>query len=163
LATAAHRRGARREVTATLNVTATAPPRLRGPNAAIPEHDGAARVLTVRDRSLESAVVDRMVFDFDGELAALRVQARPFRRPGCASTAIRAARIDREHARPSALPRRPLPMRDVWNRSTCHAWVAHAPLSYALGPTCHFRSPRKHLSELGAEQDDQRRVIDPDE
>ena len=52
---------------------------LRIPAAAIPDHDGAAAILTLRDRALERVVLDRMVLDMDRQALFARDQARPAR------------------------------------------------------------------------------------
>ena len=49
----------------------------RIPAAAIPNHDGAAAVLSRRDGSLECIVFDRMIFDVDRKALLARNQARP--------------------------------------------------------------------------------------
>src|SRR5215468_12277567 len=49
---------------------------LRVPAAAIPNHDGAAAILSPRDRSLECVVFDRMIFDVDGKALLVRNEAR---------------------------------------------------------------------------------------
>ena len=48
------------------------------PGAAIPDHHGAAAVLTRRYRALEDAVLDRMVLRLHREPLDLRIEARPF-------------------------------------------------------------------------------------
>src|SRR5690606_31532975 len=45
----------------------------RQPEAAVPDHDGAAAVLTLGDRALEVAVVERMVLHLDREPLVLGV------------------------------------------------------------------------------------------
>jgi len=42
---------------------------LRPPTALVPDHDGAAAVLTLRDDAFEATVLEGMIFDFDGEAA----------------------------------------------------------------------------------------------
>src|SRR5207244_1684334 len=49
--------------------------RIRAP---IPEHDGAAAVLALRDGSLEGVVVDGVIFHFHREALYRRIDARPF-------------------------------------------------------------------------------------
>ena len=46
------------------------------PEAAIPQHDGAAAILALGDRALEVAVVERMVLDLDGEALVVRIERR---------------------------------------------------------------------------------------
>src|SRR6516225_7488149 len=49
---------------------------LRVPAAAIPNHDGAAAILPLRDGSLEGVVFDRMIFHMDGKALLVRNEAR---------------------------------------------------------------------------------------
>ena len=51
---------------------------LGSPEAAVPEHDGAATVLALRDRALEVAVVERVVLDLHGEAPVTGVERWPF-------------------------------------------------------------------------------------
>src|SRR5262249_36257104 len=48
----------------------------RIPAAAVPNHDGAAAILSPRDGSLECVVFDRMIFDVDGKALLVRNEAR---------------------------------------------------------------------------------------
>src|ERR1700722_15417799 len=50
---------------------------LRIPAAAIPDHDGTAAILTLRDRAFERIVLDRMVLDMDRQALFAGDQARP--------------------------------------------------------------------------------------
>ena len=55
---------------------------LRLPRAPVPDHDGAAAVLSFRDRSFEIAVVERVVFDLDREPLVGRIgRGSPVSRP----------------------------------------------------------------------------------
>ena len=47
------------------------------PIAAIPNHDGAAAILALRNGALEVAVVQRMVFDLDREPLVVRIEGGP--------------------------------------------------------------------------------------
>src|SRR5215813_13497857 len=49
---------------------------LRVPASAVPNHDGAAAVLSPRDGSLECVVFDRMIFHVDGKALLVRNEAR---------------------------------------------------------------------------------------
>src|SRR5262249_57666756 len=49
---------------------------LRVPAAAIPNHDGAAAILPLRDGSLEGVVFDRMIFHMDSKALLVRNEAR---------------------------------------------------------------------------------------
>src|SRR6266487_6115825 len=49
---------------------------LRVPAAAVPNHDGAAAILSPRDGSLECVVFDRMIFYVDGKALFVRNEAR---------------------------------------------------------------------------------------
>src|SRR5262249_31796972 len=49
---------------------------LRIPAAAVPNHDGAAAILSLRDASLECVVFDRMIFDVDRKPLLVRNEAR---------------------------------------------------------------------------------------
>src|SRR6266436_3846050 len=49
---------------------------LRVPAAAVPNHDGAAAILSPRDGSLECVVFDRMIFHVDGKALLVRNEAR---------------------------------------------------------------------------------------
>src|SRR5262245_46566781 len=49
---------------------------LRIPAAAVPNHDGAAAILSPRDGSLECVVFDRMIFHVDGKALLVRNEAR---------------------------------------------------------------------------------------
>src|SRR5262245_49968980 len=49
---------------------------LRVPAAAIPNHDGAAAILPLRDGSLEGVVFDRMIFHVDGKALLVRNETR---------------------------------------------------------------------------------------
>src|SRR5499426_4243161 len=49
---------------------------LRVPAAAIPNHDGAAAILSLRDGSLECVVFDRMIFHVDRKPLLVRNEAR---------------------------------------------------------------------------------------
>ena len=49
-------------------------PGLRRPVAAIPQHDGAAAVLTLGNDAFEVAVVERMVLDLDGKPTLVGVE-----------------------------------------------------------------------------------------
>ncbi len=48
----------------------------RRPETAIPNHHGAAAVLTFGNGAFEVAVVERMIFDFNGEALDLRIDGR---------------------------------------------------------------------------------------
>jgi hypothetical protein len=53
------------------------------PSAAVPQHDRAAAVLALRNRALEITIVERVVFDLDGQPLVVRIERGPFRhRPG---------------------------------------------------------------------------------
>ena len=54
-------------------------PRQRVPRPAVPNHDGATAVLSVRDDTFERPIFLGMVFGFDCEAAHGRIDARPFR------------------------------------------------------------------------------------
>src|SRR5262249_26031485 len=60
-----------------IEVLVLAVERERLPGAAVPEEDGAAAVLALRDDPLEVAVVDGVVLDVDGEALLAGVEARP--------------------------------------------------------------------------------------
>ena len=49
----------------------------RLPGAAVPQHDGAAAILALRDVPFEAAVFERVVLDVDGETLFRRIEARP--------------------------------------------------------------------------------------
>ena len=51
----------------------------RLPRAAIPDHDGSAAILALGYDPFEAGVVDRMVFDMNGEPLVSRIHARPAR------------------------------------------------------------------------------------
>ena len=48
----------------------------RDPTPAIPDHDGAAAILALRDRAFECVVFDRMVLDVDGKSLFVGIEAR---------------------------------------------------------------------------------------
>ena len=50
---------------------------LGNPEAAVPQHDGAAAVLTLRNRAFEVAVVERMILHFHGQALVGRIQRGP--------------------------------------------------------------------------------------
>ena len=50
----------------------------RCPVAAVPDHDGATAVLTLRNGSLEVAISKRVILDLHGQPAVLRIQRRTF-------------------------------------------------------------------------------------
>ncbi len=50
----------------------------RRPIAAIPQHDRAAAILSLRDDPLEPAIIERVVFDMDRQAPLARIEARPF-------------------------------------------------------------------------------------
>ena len=57
------------------------------PIAAIPQHDRAAAILTLRNRPFEVAIIQGMIFDLDREPFVMRIERRPFRhRPGLENT-----------------------------------------------------------------------------
>ena len=49
------------------------------PASPIPDHDGAAAILAIRDRALEGVVFDRMILDVDGKTLFVRIEARAAR------------------------------------------------------------------------------------
>ena len=51
----------------------------RGPGTAVPQQDGAAAILALRDDALEAAIIERMVLDMDREPLFARIEARPLR------------------------------------------------------------------------------------
>src|SRR5436190_2178518 len=51
----------------------------RGPDTAVPQQDGAAAILALRDDALEAAIIERMVLDMDREPLFARIEARPLR------------------------------------------------------------------------------------
>jgi hypothetical protein len=46
------------------------------PIAAIPNHDGTAAILTLRNGAFKVALIQRMVFDLDCEPLVLRIEGR---------------------------------------------------------------------------------------
>src|SRR5438045_8967753 len=52
---------------------------VRRVGAAIPKHDGAATVLSLRDRAFEGVVVDGVIFDLHRESLHRWIKAGPFR------------------------------------------------------------------------------------
>ena len=51
----------------------------RLPGAAVPQHDGAAAILALRDGAFEAAIFERVVLGVDGEPLLRRIEARPAR------------------------------------------------------------------------------------
>src|SRR5207247_9118148 len=51
---------------------------IRGVRTTIPEHDGSATVFSVRNRTFEGVVVDRVILDLHCEALDRRIQARAF-------------------------------------------------------------------------------------
>ena len=51
----------------------------RGPGTAVPQQDGAAAILALRNDALEPAVIERVVFDMDREPLFARIEARSLR------------------------------------------------------------------------------------
>ena len=52
---------------------------LGAPGAAVPQHDGAAAVLTLRDDAFEAAVFERVILDMHRQALLAGIEARPFR------------------------------------------------------------------------------------
>src|SRR5436190_8194426 len=50
---------------------------LRGPEAAVPEHDGATAVLALRDGAFEISVVEWVVLNLDCQPAVARIERGP--------------------------------------------------------------------------------------
>jgi hypothetical protein len=51
------------------------------PRPAVPQHDSATAILTLRDGTFKVTVVDRVIFDFDSKALVGRVDGGTFRNP----------------------------------------------------------------------------------